>query len=149
MFTRETLSPIETGGTTSVLAYRTGDSSINVLASGYFNEAADVLEKGSAILVISAHGSFLAYISEVSDEGNVRTQVRTSPTLEGDIVGQTTITTTEIETILTAYGVQLPLDQSLNVTFHDPTDLPNKAFFCTYDVNTDQWFFEKLDPCPA
>lgn len=148
MFTRETLSPMETGGTNSVWSYRTEDTSIAVLAGGYFNDAADVFEKGTAILVISVYGTFLTYISHI-DNGYVRTQVRTSPTLQGDIASQNEITVTEIEAILLSYGVELPLDQSIQMTFQDPTDHPSKAFFCTYDVNDETWFFEKLDPCPA
>ena len=149
MFTRNTLSPIETGGTTSIWAYHTDDTSISTLAPGYFNDAADIFQHGSGIIVISKYGTFFTYVANISDDGVVSMQVGTTPVLQGTILSQNEITRTEIEAILTTYGIFLPLDQSMQITFHDPDAFPDKAFFCTYDVNDDQWFFEKLDPCPA
>ena len=145
MFNRNHFAPVETGGTTSLFIYKTDDVSLEVLSLGYFNGAIDVLKKGSGILVISQHGTFLTYISQASD-GIVRTQVKTSPTLEGPISAQNSITRAEIEAILTSYNVELPLDQSISVTLNDPDDQPDKAFYCTYDHNFDTWYYEKLDP---
>lgn len=147
MFNRNFFSPIETGGNTSIFAYKTDDVSLEVLTTGYFNDAADVVEKGSGIIVISLHGTFTTYVSSIED-GVVETQVGTNPVLEGDIVSQNEISVPEIEAILDSYGIAHPLNQDISMTFRDPTDHPNKAFYCTYDVDGDQWFFEKLDPCP-
>ena len=146
-FTRETLAPIETGGRTSIWAYKTDDTSINVLSDGYFNDAADVLEQGSGIIVMSQFGTIIVYVSSI-EEGDVNLQVRNTPTLEGEVLGQNEITTAEINATLTSYGIDLPLLQSMTLTIHDITSQPDKAFMCTYDKNIDQWYYEKLEPCP-
>ena len=145
-FTRKNLAPIETGGETSIWAYKTDDTSLATLADGYFNDAADVLEPTSGIIIMSRFGTFTAYVSSII-EGDVNLQVSNTPTLEGDVLGQNDITTAEIEATLTSYGISLPLKQSLTITIHDPTDVPDKAFLCTFDQNIDQWYFEKLTPC--
>lgn len=148
MFNRETLAPIETGGENSIWAYKTDDTSLTIIAGGYFNDAADVLEEGSGILIISKFGTFMAYISAI-DDGYVKTQVSSTPMLEGDIEGQNTITVTEITAILESYGILEALDQNISILFHDPTDNPDRAFMCTYTAESDTWYFEKLDPCPV
>ena len=145
MFRREHFAPVETGGATGLWIYKTEDVSLSVLATGYFNDASDVLKRGDAVIAITLHGTIMTYVSEVTD-GVVKTQVRVTPSLEGPIAGNNSITRAEIEAILTSYNIELPLDQSISITFNDPDDHPDKAFFCTYDVNFDTWYFEKLDP---
>ena len=149
MFDRKKLAPIQTDGETSVWAYKTeDDSSIAVRAIGYFNDAADVLEVGSAIISTTKYGVLTLYISAIED-GVLYTQSSTTPTLEGEIAGLNTITVAEINTILAAYEISTPLSQSIQIIFHDPTQQPDSAFFTTYDANIDQWYFEKLTPCPV
>lgn len=149
MFKRENLAIIAGAGVNQVFAYKTDDTSFVIRQEGYFDEAYDVMTKGAFIMAQTLYGSLVLYVQSTDeDKKTVGVSGETRATLSGTIASNSTITTEEINATLTAYNIPLPLQASAAVYIHDETAHPDKTFLCKYDENTDQWYFEKLSPCP-
>jgi len=142
MFNRANLAIVAGAGENQVFAYKTDDTSFDIRQDGYFDSAYDVMTKGAFILADTKYGSLVMYVAGVNVDGkSVAVSTNTRPTLEGAVANNNSITVAEIDATLASYNIQTPLSQRAGSG--------DRTFLCKYDENIDQWYFEKMNPCPA
>jgi hypothetical protein len=139
------LCPVATSGRNSVFSYNTDEPLVNLVKPGYFNDAYNVLEKGSIILISSPGGTVNTIVSH-KENGNITVRLPFQAVLEGEIASNATVTRAEIETALEEYDIVLPLEASASFVMHDASGNPDKSFFVAYDKIIDTWYHVKMTP---